>query len=59
VAEVQGHQPIVYPVALVAASQKQALAQSWVEFVLSPPAQEILQRFGFGKPYGGVSEIRT
>jgi molybdate transport system substrate-binding protein len=50
VAEVQGHQPIVYPAALVAASQKQALAQSWVEFVLSPPAQEIFQRFGFGRP---------
>ena len=50
VAEVQGHQPIIYPVALVAASQKQALAQSFVDFVLSPPAQEIFLRFGFGKP---------
>ena len=50
VAAVQGHQPISYPVALVAASGKQALAQSFVDFVLSPAAQEILSKFGFGKP---------
>ncbi len=50
VTEVRGHQPIIYPVALVAASQKQALAQSFVDFVMSPPAQEILSKFGFGKP---------
>jgi molybdate transport system substrate-binding protein len=49
-AAVQGHQPIVYPVALVAASGKQALAQSFVDFVMSPPAQEIFSKFGFGKP---------
>jgi molybdate transport system substrate-binding protein len=50
VAEVQGHQPIVYPVALVAASQKKALAQSFVDFLLSPAAQEIFAKFGFGQP---------
>jgi molybdate transport system substrate-binding protein len=50
VAAVQGHQPIIYPVAVVAASGKQALAQSFVEFVVSPAAQEILSKFGFGKP---------
>jgi molybdate transport system substrate-binding protein len=50
VAAVQGHQPIVYPVALVAASGKQALALSFVDFVMSPAAQEILSKFGFGKP---------
>ncbi len=50
VAAVQGHQPIVYPVALVAASGKQALAQSFVDFVVSPAAQEIFSKFGFGKP---------
>jgi molybdate transport system substrate-binding protein len=49
-AQVQGHQPIIYPVALVAASQQQALAQSFLDFVLSPAAQEIFLRFGFGKP---------
>lgn len=50
VTAVQGHQPITYPVALVAASGKQALAQSFVDFILSPAAQEIFSKFGFGKP---------
>jgi len=50
VAAVQGHQPIIYPVALVAASPKKALAQSLVDFIVSPAAQEIFQRYGFGKP---------
>jgi molybdate transport system substrate-binding protein len=50
VAEVQGHQPIIYPVALVAASQKQVLAQGLVDFLVSPAAQEIFTKFGFGKP---------
>ena len=50
VAEVQGHQPIIYPVALVAASQKKALAQGFVDFLVSPAAQEIFTKFGFGKP---------
>ncbi len=50
VAAVQGHQPIIYPVALVAASPKKVLAQSFLGLVMSPEAQEILQRYGFGKP---------
>ncbi len=45
---VQGHQPIIYPVALVGASPKQALAQSFLDFILSPPAQEIFKKYGFG-----------
>jgi molybdate transport system substrate-binding protein len=48
VAGVQGHQPIVYPAALVAAGQKQALAQSFLDFILSPAAQEIFKKYGFG-----------
>ncbi len=48
VAEGQGHQPIIYPVALVAASQKQALAQSFLDFILSPAAQKIFRGYGFG-----------
>ena len=48
VTEVQGHQPIIYPVALVAASQKKALAQSFLDFILSPAAQEIFKKYGFG-----------
>ncbi|MFZ5448863.1 MAG: molybdate ABC transporter substrate-binding protein [Thermodesulfobacteriota bacterium] len=50
VAVVQGHQPITYPVAVVATSQKRALAQGFVDFILSSAAQETFSKFGFGKP---------
>jgi molybdate transport system substrate-binding protein len=50
VVEVQGHQPIVYPVALVAASQKQALAQTFLDFLSAPESLAILSKYGFGKP---------
>jgi len=48
VAGVQGHQPIIYPLALVAASQKKALAQDFLDFIFSPAAQEIFKKYGFG-----------
>jgi molybdate transport system substrate-binding protein len=47
---VKGHQPIIYPIALVASTGKQDLARRYLEFVLSPAAQEIFSKFGFGKP---------
>jgi molybdate transport system substrate-binding protein len=50
VAQVQGHQPIVYPVALVAASRKQALAQEFLNFLFAPESAAILSKYGFGKP---------
>ena len=50
VAEVQGHQPIVYPVALVAASQKQELGQEFLNLLASPEGMAILTKYGFGKP---------
>ena len=50
VAEVQGHQPIVYPVALVAASPKQALAQEFLNFLAAPESVAIFSKYGFGKP---------
>jgi molybdate transport system substrate-binding protein len=42
--------PILYPLAVTVATDKKALAQEFMDFVLSPPAQEIFRRFGFGKP---------
>ncbi len=48
VAEIEGHQPIIYPVALVAASSKKILAQSFLDFILSPPAREVFKKYGFG-----------
>lgn len=50
VATVQGHQPIVYPVALVAASQKQALAQEFLNFLFAPESVALFNKYGFGKP---------
>lgn len=50
VTEVQGHQPIVYPVALVAASKKQELGQTFLQVLASPEGMAILEKFGFGKP---------
>jgi molybdate transport system substrate-binding protein len=44
------HAPILYPIAVTASTGKKDLAQSFVDFVVSPPAQEIFQKFGFGKP---------
>ncbi len=42
------HEPIFYPIAVTAASAKKNLAESFVDFVLSPVAQEIFSKFGFG-----------
>ena len=47
---VEGHTPARYPVAVVADSRQKALATEFAAFLLTPPAQEILTRFGFGKP---------
>jgi molybdate transport system substrate-binding protein len=44
------HAPILYPIAVTASTDKKALAQSFLDFILSPAAQEIFARFGFGKP---------
>jgi molybdate transport system substrate-binding protein len=41
------HSPIVYPMAVIAASQNQAATRTYADFLLSPPAQEILQKYGF------------
>jgi molybdate transport system substrate-binding protein len=50
VTQVQGHQPIVYPVALVAAGRKKELAQELINFFSAPESVEILKKYGFGSP---------
>jgi molybdate transport system substrate-binding protein len=42
--------PILYPVAPLASSANAALAQRFVGFLGSAPAQAVLARYGFGKP---------
>jgi molybdate transport system substrate-binding protein len=50
VATTEKHKAIVYPVAIVAATQKKELSKRFIDFVLSKEGQEILSRYGFGKP---------
>jgi len=44
------HKPISFPIAVVAASRKGELSQKFIDFVRSQEGQEILSRYGFGKP---------
>ena len=47
---VSTEQPVLYPIAVVAASGNAATAERFVAYVASPPAQTVLARYGFGKP---------
>jgi molybdate transport system substrate-binding protein len=42
--------PILYPIAPVAGSANAALARAFAGFVVSPIAQAVLTKYGFGKP---------
>ena len=42
--------PILYPVAPIAASPNLPMAQKFVEFLVTPQAQAVLTRHGFGRP---------
>lgn len=42
--------PILYPVAAIVGSPNAAPAQRFVEFLLTPAAQAVLGRYGFGRP---------
>jgi molybdate transport system substrate-binding protein len=44
------HAPIIFPMAVTASSDQEALARSFLNFVMSPTAQEIFQQYGFGEP---------
>jgi molybdate transport system substrate-binding protein len=46
--------PILYPLAVTAATRKPDLARSFLDFVLSPAAQEIFKKYGFGPVEGLV-----
>ncbi len=42
--------PVLYPVAVIASSTNAAAARAFVAYVLSPPAQAVLARYGFLRP---------
>ena len=41
------HDPIVYPAAVVKASRNKEAARRFIEFLSSPAAQAIFQKYGF------------
>ena len=47
VMKMQGHEPVMYPIAVVSASAHKKLAQEFVDFVLSPAGRAILETYGF------------
>jgi molybdate transport system substrate-binding protein len=50
VGEVKGHQPVVYPAAVISASPKKELAQGFLNFLTGTEGMEILKKYGFGQP---------
>jgi molybdate transport system substrate-binding protein len=49
-AKTEKHQPILYPIAVIAAAQKKDLAGRFIDFVLADEGQKVLAEYGFGKP---------
>jgi molybdate transport system substrate-binding protein len=49
-AEVTGHKPIIYPVALLEASGNKELGQAFINYVNGAEGQAILAKYGFKKP---------
>jgi molybdate transport system substrate-binding protein len=48
------YRPVVYPAAVVAGARQPALAQAFVELLVSREGQAVLARFGFQPPPAGV-----
>ena len=45
-----GNSPVTYPIAVVAESKQKAAAKDFIDFLSTDAAQEVLTRYGFGKP---------
>ena len=50
VMKMEGHEPVLYPVAVVSASSHKKLAQEFVDFILSPAGRTVLEKYGFDEP---------
>ncbi|MCF8068497.1 MAG: molybdate ABC transporter substrate-binding protein [Desulfobacterales bacterium] len=50
VTHVEGHKPIIYPIAVLASSHDKARSAHFIDFVLSERGQQIFAKFGFKKP---------
>ena len=47
-ADPQLHSPIVYSIAILKSTKSPAAAQHYVDFLQSPPAQQVFENYGFG-----------
>lgn len=45
-----GHTPVSYPVVVVSESRQKPLAKAFIHFLSTPPALEVLNKYGFGQP---------
>ncbi|WP_394790333.1 molybdate ABC transporter substrate-binding protein [Rhodoferax sp.] len=45
-----GHTPVSYPLAIVSDSKQKAVAQNFINFLFTDAAQQVLSKYGFGKP---------
>ena len=45
-----GHSPVSYPVIVVSESRNKAIARDFIAFLSTPPALDVLAKYGFGKP---------
>jgi len=48
------YRPVIYPVAIVAASRQAALAQAFIDALVGPQGRAVLMRFGFQPPPAGA-----
>lgn len=46
----EGHTPVTYPVVVVTDSKHKTLARDFIAYLLSPAGQDVLAKYGFGKP---------
>jgi molybdate transport system substrate-binding protein len=49
-AVLSGHDPVLYPIAVISSSKAPKDARAFLDFVLSPEGGAILDKYGFAKP---------
>lgn len=45
-----GHKPVLYPIAVATTGSNRAGGAKFVDFVLSPEGQAVLAKYGFSNP---------
>lgn len=47
---VDGHEPVLYPIAVATTGANPQTGQEFIDFVLSPQGEQVLARYGFSRP---------